>query len=49
MKKILFIVLSSLFLVNPVFADLATNNAIQTRIDSIGTRILNFNKIQKLF
>lgn len=47
MKKILFIVLLSLFLVNPVFADLATNNAIQTRIDSIGTRILNFNKIQK--
>lgn len=46
MKKILLL-LSFLFFTQPVFAILSEENAIQTRIDSVGVNLLNNNKIQK--
>lgn len=46
MKKITPLLLL-LLLISPAYAGLAEMNAIQQRIDSIGTRILNFNKIPK--
>ena len=46
MKKIFY--LFFLFLIAcSVHAGLAENNAIQQRIDNVGTRILNFNRIPK--
>lgn len=48
MKKILLL-LSFIFLVQPVFGydNLVKENLIQTRIDNVGTEILNKNKIMK--
>src|SRR5574344_1616404 len=48
MKKFL-LVLTLLLSFNPVYAinNLAANNEIQTKIDNVGVRLLNFNKIQK--
>ncbi|MCI1273263.1 MAG: hypothetical protein LKG27_02375 [Clostridiaceae bacterium] len=48
MKKFL-LVLTLLLSFNPVYAinNLAADNAIQSRIDNVGVRLLNFNKIQK--
>ena len=44
MKKILIMLLA--FVSMPVFAGLANEQEIQTRVDRIGTSILNSNKIQ---
>lgn len=46
MKKVI-VLLGLLMLSQTVFASMVTENEIQTRIDSIGTDILNANKIQK--
>ena len=50
MKKILFFALS-VFLILPALADveevLEKNNKIQTKIDEVGTNLLNLNKITK--
>lgn len=46
MKKIL-VFLISLFLIPAVYADLSTENSIQSRIDSVGTNLLNKNRIPK--
>lgn len=46
MKKI-FLFVGFLILTQPAFAILAEENAIQTRIDSVGVNLLNKNKIQK--
>ena len=49
MKRVLFTLFLSLITMNFVLAetDLTEKNEIQTRIDNIGTRILNANKIDK--
>lgn len=49
MKKFLYGILVSLIFVSPVFAieDIAKVNEIQTRIDSVGTNLLNSNKLVK--
>ena len=46
MKRFLVLILL-LFLFQPSYATLCEENAIQTRIDAVGTKILNKNKIQK--
>ena len=50
MKKILYILTIIFFLTNICFANeskLDKNNQIQTRINNIGTKILNSNKLEK--
>ena len=50
MNRILYIFMLLALIFSSVFAseyDLATKNSIQSRIDKIGTKILNYNKITK--
>jgi len=49
MLQKIFILVGFLLLFQPAFAsqNLAKENEIQTRIDNVGTKILNMNKIQK--
>ena len=46
MKKYLILFLA-LCIIQPVFATLADENEIQSKIDYVGTKLLNTNKIQK--
>ena len=46
MRRFIFIFVVLLFCQN-VFADLSSDNAIQSRVDYIGYKVLNCNKIQK--
>jgi len=46
MRKIIYTIFLVLFCTLSANANLATENEIQTRIDTIGTNILNSNKIQ---
>lgn len=45
-KKIILLALIMFLYGSPVYADLASEHYIQTKIDQIGTNILNMNKIQ---
>ncbi len=47
MKKFIYILLFILFINCQSYANIADYNAIQTHVDSVGVRLLNFNKIPK--
>ena len=46
MKKIILTILLIMLSTLPTFANLSTEQEIQTKIDEIGTNILNSNKVQ---
>ncbi len=52
-RKLIYILICLLFLIQPSIAEdnldefIAAENSIQTRIDMVGTNLLNFNKIPK--